>query len=75
MRRDQLLLGEMIEAADRAHQLTGGVSVEELEPTDPNFPAHPRPNELEPRHQGASSRGIQTVPLVGATSAWRLSGK
>jgi hypothetical protein len=30
MRRDQLLLGEMIEAADRAHQLTGGVSVEEL---------------------------------------------
>jgi uncharacterized protein with HEPN domain len=31
MRRDQLLLGEMIEAADRAHQLTGGVSVEELQ--------------------------------------------
>jgi hypothetical protein len=31
MRRDQLLLGEMIEAADRAHQLTGGISVEELQ--------------------------------------------
>ncbi len=31
MRRDQLLLGEMIEAADRAHQLTGGVSAKELQ--------------------------------------------
>lgn len=31
MRRDQLLLGEMIEAADRAHQLTVGISVEELQ--------------------------------------------
>ena len=31
MQRDQLLLGEMIEAADRAHQLTDGISVEELQ--------------------------------------------
>jgi uncharacterized protein with HEPN domain len=30
MRRDQLLLGEMIEAAERAHQLTEGVTIEEL---------------------------------------------
>ena len=31
MRRDELLLGEMIEAADRAHQLTAGITVEELQ--------------------------------------------
>jgi uncharacterized protein with HEPN domain len=30
MRRDLLLLGEMIEAADRAAQLAGGVTAEEL---------------------------------------------
>lgn len=31
MRRDQLLLGEMIEAADRAHQLTDGITLEQLQ--------------------------------------------
>jgi uncharacterized protein with HEPN domain len=30
MRRDELLLGEMIEAASRAHQLTDGITVEQL---------------------------------------------
>lgn len=30
MRRDLLLLGEMIEAAERASQLVAGVSAEEL---------------------------------------------
>ena len=31
MRRDQLLLGEMIEAADRAHQLADGIPLEQLQ--------------------------------------------
>jgi uncharacterized protein with HEPN domain len=31
MRRDQLLLDEMIEAADRAHQLTDGITAEQLQ--------------------------------------------
>jgi uncharacterized protein with HEPN domain len=31
MRRDQLLLAEMIEAADRAHQLTDDITAEELQ--------------------------------------------
>ncbi len=31
MRRDALLLGEMIDAADRAHQLTDGITMEQLQ--------------------------------------------
>lgn len=31
MRRDVLLLGEMIEAAERAHQLTHGLSLHDLQ--------------------------------------------
>ena len=31
MRRDLLLLGEMIQAAERAHQLTDGLTLEELQ--------------------------------------------
>jgi len=30
MQRDQLLLGEMIETAERAHRLTRGLTVEDL---------------------------------------------
>ena len=31
MRRDQLLLGEMIQAAERAHQLSEGITLEQLQ--------------------------------------------
>jgi len=67
MQRDHLLLSEMIEAAERAHQFTDGVTVDQLKADQ--LRREPRPALAFPDQLPGAAARLRSEHWVGLTAS------